>query len=71
MHCRCCPCALRQTLGPMLDQPGGSCVVVDYSCPDGAGDWVEAHHPSAWVVRVPGQAGFNLHRELERARVRG
>jgi GT2 family glycosyltransferase len=52
--------ALRQTLGPMLDQPGGSCVVVDYSCPDGAGDWVEAHHPSARVVRVPGQSGFNL-----------
>jgi GT2 family glycosyltransferase len=51
--------ALRQTLGPMLDQPGRSCVVVDYSCPDGAGDWVEAHHPAARVVRVPGQARFN------------
>ena len=52
--------ALRQTLGPLLDQPGGSCVVVDYSCPDGAGDWVEANHPSARVVRVAGQSGFNL-----------
>ena len=51
--------ALRQTLGPMLDQPGGSCVVVDYSCPDGAGDWVEANHPSVRVVRVPGQSRFN------------
>ena len=28
--------ALRHSLGPMLEQPGGSCVVVDYSCPDGA-----------------------------------
>jgi GT2 family glycosyltransferase len=52
--------ALRQTLGAMLEQPGGSCVVVDYSCPDGAGDWVAAHHPAARVVRVPGQAAFNL-----------
>ncbi len=51
--------ALQLTLGPMLDQPGGSCVVVDYSCPEGAGDWVEAHHPSARVVRVPGQSRFN------------
>ena len=34
--------ALRQTLGPMLDQAEGSrIVVVDYTCPDGAGDWVD------------------------------
>ena len=52
--------ALRQSLGPMLAQPEGSCVVVDYSCPDGAGDWVVANHPSVRVVRVPGQSQFNL-----------
>jgi glycosyltransferase involved in cell wall biosynthesis len=52
--------ALRQSLGPMLEQPDGSCVVVDYSCPDGAADWVVANHPSVRVVRVPGQSHFNL-----------
>jgi hypothetical protein len=53
--------ALRQTLGPMLAQ-GGSCVVVDYSCPERAGDWVLAFHPSARLVRVPGQTRFNASR---------
>jgi GT2 family glycosyltransferase len=52
--------ALQQTLGPMLDQAGGrEVVVVDYSCPEGAGDWVEANYPAARVVRVPGRATFN------------
>jgi GT2 family glycosyltransferase len=51
--------ALEQTLGSMLAQPGGSCVVVDYSCPDRSGDWVEANHATAEVVRVPGQTRFN------------
>jgi glycosyltransferase involved in cell wall biosynthesis len=50
--------ALRQSLGATRAQ-GGPCVVVDYSCPDGAGDWVEANHSLACVVRVPGQAQFN------------
>jgi hypothetical protein len=51
--------SLRQTLGPMLDQPGSSCLVVDYSCPDGAGDWVAANYPSARVVRAPGQTRWH------------
>jgi glycosyltransferase involved in cell wall biosynthesis len=50
---------LRRTLDSMVRQPGGSCIVVDYSCPDGAGDWVEANHPGVRVVRVPGQSRFN------------
>lgn len=51
---------LCQTLGPMLAQDGGvPVVVVDYSCPDGAGDWVEANHPTARLVRVPGRSRFN------------
>jgi glycosyltransferase involved in cell wall biosynthesis len=50
--------ALQQSLRPMLVQ-GVTCVVVDYSCPEGSGDWVEAAHPSAQVVRVLGQARFN------------
>ena len=51
---------LRQTLRPMLAQNGSvPVVVVDYSCPDGAGDWVEANHPGARLVRVPGRPRFN------------
>ncbi len=50
--------ALRQSLGPILLQ-GASCVVVDYSCPEHSGDWALASHPSARVVRVPGQTRFN------------
>jgi glycosyltransferase involved in cell wall biosynthesis len=51
---------LRQTLGPMLTQDSGvPVVVVDYSCPDCAGDWVEANHPAARLVRVPGRSRFN------------
>lgn len=52
--------ALRQSLEPMLGQPGTSCVVVDYSCRECAGDWVEVNYPSARVVRVKGQTHFNL-----------
>ncbi len=44
----------------MLAQPDASCVVVDYSCPDHCGDWVQENHPSARVVRVPDQTLFNL-----------
>ena len=52
--------ALKQSLGPMLGQAGASgVVVVDYSCPEGAGDWVEANYPAARVVRVPGRTAFN------------
>jgi len=53
---------LRQSLGRMVAQPGCSCVVVDYSCPDGSGDWVAAHHPAVRVVRVPGQTRFSVPR---------
>jgi hypothetical protein len=44
---------LRQTLGPTLDQAEGSrVVVVGYSRPDGAGDWVEANRPAARPCRA-------------------
>jgi glycosyltransferase involved in cell wall biosynthesis len=53
--------ALQQTLGSMVGQSDGAgVVVVDYSCPDRAGDWVEAHHPLVRVVRAPGRGQFNL-----------
>lgn len=49
---------IKQTLPRMLAQPGVSCVVVDYGCPDGTGDWVEAHHPQARVVRADNPPRF-------------
>ena len=51
--------ALKQTLGLMLRQTDSSCIVVDYSCPENAGDWVEATFPGVRVVRVRDQARFN------------
>ena len=53
---------LRQTLPLAVAQPGVSCVVVDYSCPDGAGDWVAENFPQVKLVRVTGEAGFNVSR---------
>lgn len=51
--------SLRRTLGRLAAQPGCSCVVVDYSCPQGSGDWAEAHVPAIKLVRVPGRVEFN------------
>ena len=50
---------LKQTLERLCGQPNCRRVVVDYSCPENAGDWVEAHFPQARVVRCPGQTVFN------------
>lgn len=43
---------LRQTLPGMAAQTGAECIVVDYDCPDGTADWVQANFPSVRVVRV-------------------
>ena len=53
---------LEQSLPSVLAQPDASAVVVDYSCPDRAGDWVESTYPAARVVRVPGETRFNRSR---------
>jgi glycosyltransferase involved in cell wall biosynthesis len=53
---------LKQSLPAMLAQPDAECVVVDYSCPQRCGEWVEREHPSARVVRVPDQTEFNYAR---------
>jgi hypothetical protein len=50
---------LRQTLGRLTAQPGCSCVVVDYGCPERAGEWVAASYPSVHVVRVGDRAEFH------------
>lgn len=51
---------LQQTLPTFVSQPGMSVCVVDYSCPEGTGDWVERTHPGVKVVRVTGQSRFCL-----------
>jgi hypothetical protein len=33
---------------------------VDYNCPEGTGDWVNAHHPSVQVVRVHDISDFSI-----------
>jgi glycosyltransferase involved in cell wall biosynthesis len=53
---------LRHTLPRMAAQPGVSCVVVDYSCPDGTAQWVEREFPQVKVVRVVGETRFNASR---------
>lgn len=50
---------LRVSLPLMLAQFPDEMVVVDYSCPEGSGDWVEANFPSVKVVRILGQVTFN------------
>jgi glycosyltransferase involved in cell wall biosynthesis len=53
---------LARTLPSAAAQAGVDCIVVDYGCPDGAGDWVRQHHPGVKVVRVADDPGFNLAR---------
>jgi glycosyltransferase involved in cell wall biosynthesis len=53
---------LRQTLGTKAAQPRSSCIVVDYSCPEQCGDWVEQNYPGVKVVRVTDEAGFSAAR---------
>ena len=50
---------LKQALPRMLAQGSAELIVVDYSCPDGTGDYVESHFPAVRVVRVPGETGFS------------
>lgn len=51
---------LKQTLPTWLKQDGVDVTVVDYSCPDRAGDWVNRHYPEVQVVRVEGKKTFHL-----------
>ena len=51
---------LKQSLPTIVAQPHSSCVVVDYSCPERAGDWVRKSYPEVKVVSVEGQTRFNL-----------
>ncbi len=53
---------LEQSLPLLVAQPGATCVVVDYDCPDGTGDWVEAHYPQVKVVRSGPRPRFEIAR---------
>lgn len=52
--------SLRQTLPVLVRQRGGRVVVVDYDCPDGAGNWAETL--GCVVVRVRDEPVFHLNR---------
>lgn len=43
----------------MLVQGANEVIVVDYSCPEGTGDFVTSNFPSARVVSVPGEEHFS------------
>jgi len=53
---------LQQSLPRLVDCPRSECVVVDYSCPQNAGDWVAQHFPQVRVVRAPGERHFHVSR---------
>jgi glycosyltransferase involved in cell wall biosynthesis len=50
---------LRSSLPKMLAQGAHEVIVVDYSCPEGTGEFVAANLPSARVVSVPGEEHFS------------
>ena len=43
----------------MMAQGAAEVIVVDYSCPQGTGDYVAANFPAAKLVSVPGQEHFS------------
>jgi hypothetical protein len=53
---------LKQSLPTFAAQSGTSCVVVDYDCPEGTADWVEASFPRVKVVRATNRPRFELSR---------
>jgi glycosyltransferase involved in cell wall biosynthesis len=50
---------LKKSLPNMVGQEGAEVIVVDYSCPDRAGDYVARHWPGVRVVTVEGEEGFS------------
>ena len=50
---------LKQTLPLIVAMGTSEVIVVDYGCPDGTGDWVEANFPGVTVVRVDDDPGFS------------
>lgn len=50
---------LQQTLPTMVAQAGAECIVVDYGCPQGTGQWVAENFPAVTVVKVDDDPSFN------------
>jgi glycosyltransferase involved in cell wall biosynthesis len=50
---------LKASLPKMIAQAAEEVIVVDYSCPQGTGDFVRANFPSVRVVSVEGQEHFS------------
>jgi hypothetical protein len=55
---------LKQTAPALLVHPEIEYILVDYSCPDGCGDYARRHWPRAKVVEIPGETYFNKGRAL-------
>lgn len=53
---------IRETLPLLVAQNPAEIVVVDYSCPDKVGDWVQNNFPLVKVVRIADDPGFSLPR---------
>ncbi len=53
---------LKETLPLMLAQNPDEVIVVDYDCPDGIGDWIDANHPEIKVIRVSDAPQFHATR---------
>lgn len=51
---------VKECVDSWLVQRDSEVIVVDYSCPDHAGDWLEANRPQVRVIRVPGRDEFNV-----------
>ena len=49
---------LKQTL-PLQQHPDCESIVVDWSCPDNCGDWVEENYPDVRVVRIKGEQYYH------------
>ena len=50
---------LKLSLPAMLEQGAGEVIVVDYSCPEGTGDYVREHFPAVRVVTVENESHFS------------
>jgi glycosyltransferase involved in cell wall biosynthesis len=53
---------IRQTLPRILAQNPDEVILVDYGCPDKAGDWAEANYPMIQLVRVTDDPEFCIAR---------
>lgn len=53
---------LAETLPLIVSAAPDEIVVVDYGCPDGAGDWVEKNFPTVRLLRISDDPGFCLAR---------